>query len=162
DERALRLVRIASLLGELEGERVVDLLIDVLGCDDPEPRHAAGEALEDLAYDRFKEVALGIERAIERLPGEHLALLELPYLLSDVPEPGVMKLLDRFLAHAHPEVVAAAIEALVEYGDPAGVSALGRLEKDARVVRLEDDESGEEGKATIGELASEAKDLLAG
>lgn len=161
EERALRLVRIASLLAELDGDRVVDLLIDVLGCDDPEPRHAAGEALEDLAYDRFKEVALGIERAVERLPGDHLALLELPYLLSDVPEPGVMKLLDRFLAHANAEVVAAAIEALVEYGDPAGAASLARLEKDARVVRLEDDESGEEGKATIGELAAEAKGLLA-
>jgi HEAT repeat protein len=160
DERVLRLVRAASLLGELEGPKVVDLLIDILGSDDPEARHAAGEALEDLAYDRFKEVALGVERAVERLPRGSVALVELPYLLADVPEGGVLKLLDRFLAHPEADVVAAAIEALVEFGDPTAQTALTRLEKDARTVQLEDDE-GEEGKVSLGELAKEAKQLLA-
>ena len=98
DEAALRLVRVAALLAELEGPKAVDLLIDILGCDEPEARHAAGEALEELAFDRFKEVALGVERALERLPGTSPALAELPYLLAEVPEPGVRKLLGRFLA----------------------------------------------------------------
>src|SRR5271165_1306369 len=44
----------------------VDLLVDVLACEEPEPRLAAGEALEERAFSRFKEVALGIERALER------------------------------------------------------------------------------------------------
>src|SRR5437764_9983364 len=48
DERALRLVRIAAVLGELEGAKPIDLLIDVLGSEDPEARHSAGVALEDL------------------------------------------------------------------------------------------------------------------
>src|SRR5258708_1602810 len=61
EEQALRLVRVAALLGDLHGGAVVDLLIDLLGGDEPEARHAAGEGLEGLAYDRFKEVALGIE-----------------------------------------------------------------------------------------------------
>ena len=56
--------------------------------------------------------------------------------------------------------MAAAIEALVEIGDPAGAPMLKALEKDTRVVQLEDDE-GEEGKVTIGELATEARELLA-
>ena len=160
DEKALRLVRIAAVLGELEGPKPVDLLIDILGADEPEARHAAGVALEDLAYDRFKEVALGVERALERLPKGNLALSELPYLLADIPEGGVMKLLGRFLTHADPEAVAAGLEALVEFGDPSASPLILPLEKDKRQVTLEDDE-GEEGKVTIGELAIEARQILA-
>ena len=159
DERALRLVRIAAVLGELEGPKPIDLLIDILGCEDPEARHSAGVALEDLAYDRFKEVALGVERALERLPNGNLALAELPYLLADIPEGGAVKLLGRFLAHRDPEAVAGAIEALVEIGDPGAATLLEPLEKDTRTVQLEDDE-GEDGQVTIGELATEARQLL--
>ena len=161
DEAALRLVRIAELLAELEGPKTVDLLIDILGCDEPEARHAAGGALEELAYDRFKEVALGVERALERLPGDSQALSELPYLLAEVPEPGVRKVLGRFLAHKEAEPVAAAIEALVDIGDPAAAPMLEALESDRREVALEDEE-GEEGRVTLGELAVEARKLLAG
>ncbi len=161
DERTLRLVRLAAVLGELEGPKPIDMLIDILGCEDPEARHAAGVALEDLAYDRFKEVALGVERALERLPAGNLALSELPYLLADIPEGGVMKLLARFLAHADPEAVAGAIEALVELGDPSAAPLLAPLEKDTRTVQLEDDE-GEDGKVGLGELATEARQLLMG
>ncbi|MGO9000062.1 MAG: HEAT repeat domain-containing protein [Polyangiaceae bacterium] len=160
EEQALRLVRIASLLGELHGAAAVDLLIDLLGGDEPEARHAAGESLEGLAYDRFKEVALGVERALDRLPSGSPALSELPYLIAEIPEPGAAKLLGRFLRHTDPEAVAAAIEALVEIGDPSVATLLAPLEKDTRVVQLEDDE-GEEGKVTIGELAKEARELLA-
>lgn len=158
-ESNLRLVRVAELLGDVEGPEAVDLLIRVLGSEDPEPRHAAGEALQGLAFDRFKEVALGVERALDALPAGNLALAELPYVLSDVPEPGVLKLLGRFLKHADGEAVAAAIEALVEIGDPSAASLLGPLLRDGRSVQLED-ESGEEGKITIGELATEAHELL--
>src|SRR5580698_9960444 len=103
DEATLRLVRVAALLAELEGPKPVDLLIDILGCDEPEARHAAGEALEELAFDRFKEVALGTERALGRLPPGNPALLELPYLLSGIGEPGVRKLLGRFLLNEDPD-----------------------------------------------------------
>jgi HEAT repeat protein len=160
EEQAIRLVRVASLLGDLHGAEAVDLLIDILDAEDPEARHAAGEALEGLAYDRFKEVALGIERALTRLKAGSSALTELPYLLAEIPEPGATKLLGRFLQHADPEAVAAAIEALVEIADPMAASMLGPLANDKRVVQLED-EGGEEGKVTIGELAAEARQLLA-
>ncbi len=159
-ERTLRIARIAPLLAELHGPKPVDLLIDILGFEEPEARHAGGEALEDLAYDRFKEVALGVERALERLPVGHLALAELPYLLADIPEPGVLKLIGRFLGHEDPDAVAGGLEALVEIGDPSAVGMLAPLEKDARQVVLEDDE-GEEGHVTLGELAKEARQLLA-
>jgi HEAT repeat protein len=159
DEASLRLVRIAGVLGEMQGPAVVDLLIDILGCDEPEARSAAGEALSGLAFDRFKEVAVGIERALERMPEGSPAMAELPYLLVDVPEPGALKLLARFLQHRDPDAVAAAIEALVELGDPSAVPLLDKLQTDSRRVQLED-EGGTEGDASIGELAVEARGLL--
>jgi HEAT repeat protein len=159
-EASLRLVRIASLLGELEGPRAVDLLIDVLGSEEPEARHAAGEALEEIAFDRFKEVALGTERALDRLQPGNPALLELPYILAGIGEPGVRKLLGRFLKCVDPEAVSAAIEAIVEMGDSGAAPLLEPLVRDPREVSLEDEE-GEEGTVTLGELASEAVRLLA-
>jgi HEAT repeat protein len=160
DEASLRLNCLAELLGELEGPRVVDLLVDILGSQDAESRRAAGEALSGLAFDRFKEVALGVERALQRLPEGNPALAELPYLVAEIPEPGVMKLLARFLAHKDPDAVASAIEALVELGDPSVLPLLEPLAGDARRVELED-EGGTEGDASIGELVSEARALLA-
>jgi hypothetical protein len=158
-EHALRLTRLANVLGELDGGDVADLLIDFLGSDEPEARAAAGEALQAQAFDRFKEVALAIERGLERLPVGHLALAELPYVISEVPEPGVTKLLGMFLKHADPEAVAGALEAAVESLDESLVPAIAPLVDDRRRVQL-DDEEGDEGLVTIGELAREALGLL--
>jgi HEAT repeat protein len=160
DEAALRLVRIASLLGELSGPRVVDALIDVMGSEHPEPRRAAGEELEELAYDRFKEVAAGIERALKRLPVGSPALPELPYLLAEIPEPGAVKLVGQFLSHPDADAVAAAIEALVEMGDPATMKLMQPLMGDQRTVELADDGGETMSEVTIGELAAEAVEML--
>jgi HEAT repeat protein len=158
-ESSLRLVRIASILGDIEGGVAVDLLIDILGSDSPEARHESGEELGARAWERFKEVALGIERALERLPEGNLALLELPYILAEIPEPGVLKLLGRFLAHKDVEAVASTIEAIVETGDPDAIPLLAPFVNDRRKVQIEDD-GGTEDEATIGELATEAMDVL--
>lgn len=160
DEAALRLVRIASLLGELSGPRVVDALIDVMGSEHPEARRAAGEELEELAYERFKEVASGIERAIKRLPVGSPALPELPYLLSEIPEPGAVKLVGQFLSHPDADAVAAAIEALVEMGDPATMKLMQPLMGDQRTVELADEGGETMSEVTIGELAAEAVEML--
>ncbi len=159
DEASLRLVRIAAVLGEMQGSRVVDLLIDVLGSDEPEARHAAGEALSGISFDRFKDVALGVERALDRLPDGNPALAELPYLLAEVPEPGVFKLLDQFLRHHDADAVAAAIEALVDMGDASAVALIEPLVTDTRRVELEG-EAGAEAEASLGELAIEALGIL--
>jgi HEAT repeat protein len=159
EEASLRLVRIAALLAEAGGDRAIDLLIDVLASESPEARVAAGESLTDLAFDRFKEVALGVERALSRLPKESLALPELPFILIEVPEPGVARLLEKFLSHPGTEVVAAGIEAASEFGDESLVRALSALRNDKRIVELED-ESGERDAITIGELAAEACEIL--
>lgn len=161
DESSLRLVRLATVLGDLEGAKVVDLLIDILGATDAEARQAAGVALSGLAFDRFKEVALGIERALTRIPSGSPALSELPYLLIEIPEPGVSRLLARFLAHSSADAVAAAVEVMVEIGDPSALPLLEPLSGDTRRVQLED-ENGQEGDATIGELVAEALALLGG
>ncbi len=160
DEASLRLVRIAALLGEHEGPRVLDALIDVLSSDHPEARRAAGEELEALAFERFKEVAGGVERALKRLPVGSPALPELPYILAEVPEPGVLKLLNLFLAHADPDAVAAAIEAIAELGDPSAIKMLEPLTGDTRTVELAEDGSDATSEATLGELAGEAIELL--
>jgi hypothetical protein len=153
--RESRLFR--GLLSDVEGAKAVDLLIAILGNAEPEARHAAGEALEGVAFDRFKEVALGVERALGHLEPGNAALTELPYMLAQIPEPGVLKLLGKFLKHNDAEAVAAAIEALVECGDPTTGSLLTPLEKDSRSVQIEEDD---ESRVTIGELAKEARDFL--
>jgi HEAT repeat protein len=160
EEASLRLTRIAALLGEHEGPRVVDALIDVLSSDHPEARRAAGEELEGLAYERFKEVAGGVERALKRLPAGSPALPELPYILAEIPEPGVLRLLGQFLAHADPDAVAAGIEAIAELGDPEAIKLLEPLRHDERTVELADDGGDATSEASIGELAGEAIELL--
>ena len=158
-EAALRLVRVGDLLGELEGPEAVDLLIDVLGGKNAEGRGIAGESLLHIAFDRFKEVALGIERALTRLPKDSPALSELPYLIAEVGEPGCVKLIGKFLTHSDPNVVSSGIEALAEMGDPAAIPLLTPLEKDSRQVDL--DEEDAEGRVSLGELAHEAVEILA-
>ena len=92
---------------------------------------------------------------------DHLALTELPYLLVEVPEPGAIKLIHRFFDHPNEEVVAAAIEASVELGDPASIQKLARLEKDSRLVELDEEEDdAPDASVTIGELAKEARLML--
>jgi HEAT repeat protein len=160
DEAALRLVRIASLLGEHEGPGAVDALIDVLASEHPEARQAAGEELEGLAQERFKEVAQGVERALKRLPVGSPALTELPYIIAEVPEPGVAKLLGQFLAHKDADAVAAAIEALVESGDATSARLIAPLVGDKRVVELDDEGGKPTSQVTLGELAEEALGLI--
>jgi HEAT repeat protein len=158
-EAAIALVPIVEVLAELDGPDVCDLLVDAMGSDDPETRHTAGKALEDLAFERYKEVAQAIERAVERLPATHHALRELPFTLAEVGEPGMPRALRGYLAHKEGDVVAGAIEALAMAGDPAAIGELRKLVKDPRTVVLTDEGEGAE-QVSIGMLASEAVALL--
>ncbi|MBW2456605.1 MAG: hypothetical protein JRI68_18955 [Deltaproteobacteria bacterium] len=158
-EATLRLVCIARLLGEFDGALIADGLIDVLNTPQAEARHEAGEQLQGMACDRFGDVSKAVTRALKRLEPGSLALAELPYVLVEIPEPRVIGILGEFLAHQDADAVAAAIEALAEVGDGGSVELLARLEGDKRVSSVgEDDEAG--GEVTIGELASEAIELL--
>ncbi len=142
-QRSMRLMSIVSILSHLNGPSVIDLLMDILGDEEPETRHAAGTVLYQAAHERFKDVALGVERALDRLPVDSPALCELPYILMEIPEPGVVKLLSRFLRHSSAEVVASALEASLEVGDPSLAGTIATLEKDARTVELEPEDDGE-------------------
>lgn len=161
-EASLRLVRIAEVLAQVEGARAMDALIDILASDFPEARHAAGEAIEEAAYERFKEVAQGVERALKRLPEGSPALPELPYILAEVPEPGVLKLLEMFLRHTDADAVAAGIEVAADLGDPALVKHLQKLTSDKRTVDMAEEDTEEPSEVTLGELAQEAIGLLTG
>jgi HEAT repeat protein len=161
EEASRRYVAIAEILAELEGPTVVEMLIDVLDLDDADARQVAGESLVGLASDRFKEVALVVEKQLASRSPESGALRELPYVFAMIPEGSSVKLLEKFLAHKEAAVVASAIEALVEIGDPAAARALEGLKRDKREVTVEDD--GEEAQdVTLGELAQEALTLLRG
>lgn len=150
-EATLRLERLADLCAQVPGPKMADALIAILNDEAPSVRVAAGEAIRDVGYERYAEVARAIERALESdLAGP--AMQELPWVLAEIGEPSASPLIRRFLAHPEAEVVAGAIEALVQLGDPDAIDALQGLCSDTRPVLIDDAEE----PATIGELATEA------
>jgi HEAT repeat protein len=156
DEAALRLGRLADMCAQVPGPQMVDTLIAILDSDDESVRVQAGEALLDVGYDRYAEVARGIERALDR---KHtgIAMTELPWILAEIGEPSALGLIRRFLASDDGEICASALEALVSLGDPSGADALDALVDDPREVTVDgDDDEGEGLRTTIGQLAREA------
>jgi len=152
-EGAARLIRLSDLCAQVQGPRMADTLLNILNHEEPQVRVAAGEALRDFAYDRYAEVARAIERLFDRdVRGP--ALAEVPWILAEIAEPSAVPLIARCLKHKDPEVVASAIEALAEMGDPEAISLLEPLSKDKRVVELDEGETAF--STTLGELAREA------
>lgn len=156
-EAAMRLERLADLCAQVPGPRMTDTLIAILNAEEPRVRVAAGEALRDVGYERYAEVARGIERALDR-GAEGLAMSELPWVLAEIGEPSALPLIRRFLDHRSADVVAAAIEALAQLQDPEAIEDLERFLGDPRVVIIDDFE--DETKTTLGELAKEALEML--
>lgn len=153
EESMMQLERLADLCAQVPGPRMADALVSILDDDEPSVRVAAGEALLDVAYDYYAEVARAIDRALDR--GQTgPAMVELPFLLAEVGEPGAVPQLKRFLKSEDPDVVAAAIEASTELLDPDLLPALQALTEDTRTVTMEEFE--EETTASLGELAHEA------
>ncbi len=152
-ESISRLIRIADLCAQVQGQTMAENLIRILNHDEPQVRVAAGEALRDFAYDRYAEVARAVERAYEN-SSEGPALEELPWILAEIGEPSAVPLIARALQHANVNVVAAAIEALAELGDPEAIEPLQTLTEDKRVVQLEEGDASY--GTTVGELALEA------
>lgn len=152
EDAEIRLHRLADLCGQVEGPEMADALIAMLDHTTPAIRTEAGEALLDVAYVRFKEVALAIERRLDDgTTGP--ALLELPFVLIQVRDPEPLSLLVKFLAHADASVVGAGIDALVAYGDPEAGEHLEALREDSRTTTIE---SLDDAPVTLGELAEAA------
>jgi HEAT repeat protein len=159
-EATLRLHRLADLCAQVPGPGMSDALLDILDDEDPAVRAEAADALLDVGYERYAEVARAIERALDA--GRTGPVMEeLPFFLAEIAEPSALPLIERFLKHPHKEVVAAAIEALSELGDPGAIEILEAYVDDSREVFLEgaDDEVT---KGTLGELAREAIESLGG
>ena len=156
-EGTMRLERLADLCAQVPGPHMTDALIAILNDEEPRVRVAAGEALRDLGYERYAEVARGIERALER-NADGLAMSELPWVLAEIAEPSALPLIRRFLDHPSADVAAAAIEALAQLQDPEALADLERFVGDKRLVVMEDFE--DETKTTLGELAEDALEML--
>lgn len=154
-ESSLKLERLAELCAQVSGPKMVDCLIQILNEDDPAVRVAAGESLLDVGYERYAELARGIERTLDA-GGRATALCELAWIISEIGEPSASTLLKRFLKHDQADVVAAAIEAFASIGDPEAIAALTPLLQDRRNVTLSEDEEDEGLATTVGELAKEA------
>jgi HEAT repeat protein len=157
-ESRLRLERLADLCAQVPGPEMTDALISILDDASPAVRVQAAEALADVGFDRYAEVARGVERALNA--PLTFALQELPWVLIELGEPSVRKLLVGFLDSKDGDVVASAVEALAELGDAASIKDLKKLANDPREVDIEGDE-GEE-TVTVGDLAMEAIDALGG
>lgn len=157
-ESRLRLERLADLCAQVPGPEMTDALISILDDASPAVRVQAAEALADVGFDRYAEVARGVERALSA--PLTFALQELPWVLIELGEPSVRKLLVGFLDSKDGDVVASAVEALAELGDAASIKDLKKLTDDSREVDIEGDE-GEE-TVTVGDLALEAIDALGG
>jgi HEAT repeat protein len=156
-EATMRLERLADLCAQVPGPEMADALIAILNDDEPRVRVAAGEALRDVGYERYAEVARAIERALDRR-NQGPAMSELPWVLAEIAEPSALPLIRRFLDHPSADVVAAAIEALAQLQEPDAAEDLRRLVADSRVVTIDDFE--DETKTTLGELARDALRIL--
>ncbi|NOY94287.1 MAG: hypothetical protein GXP55_24175 [Deltaproteobacteria bacterium] len=153
DESEMRLERLADLSAQTPGAEAVDNLLRILDHPAASVRVIAGEALRDVAYERYTEAAHAIERAVAA--GElNTALAEVPWVVLEVAEPDPAILLRKLLDASDPRVLASTIEALADLGDPAAADAVARFVDDPREVRLDDSE--EDTSATLGELAGAA------
>lgn len=151
-----KLMRIADLCAQVPGPEMADTLVDLLDQPDPLVQDAAGRALVEAGYDRYAEVARAIDRALDggrRGP----AMETLPFVVAEIAEPSAIGILRRFLAHPQADVVASAIEAFAELGDPEAIPHLETLIDDERKVTLDDDD---ETSATLGELAAQTIEEL--
>lgn len=157
EESMMRLERLADLCAQVPGPKMADALISILDDDEPSVRVAAGEALMDVAYDYYAEVARAVDRALDR--GESgPAMAELPYVLANIGEDSAGAQLKRFMQNADPDVVAAAIEASVILLEPNLIPSLKELIGDERMAVEEDFE--DETTASLGELAQDAIEQL--
>lgn len=154
DEATMRLERLADLCAQAPTPETIVAMIKIFDDPDPAVRVALGEALLDVAYDYYADVARTIETLLDK-GHRGPSMAELPFVLAEVGEPSAIGFMRRFLEHPDAEVVAAAIEAAVELDAPELADAIRALESDTRRVQLDEGFEAET-QATIGELAEEA------
>ncbi|MCP4677279.1 MAG: hypothetical protein GY854_17545 [Deltaproteobacteria bacterium] len=159
DENApvsMGLVRVTEMLLFHGNDWTTQLLGKGLGHPNQDVRLLCGDAILHLAEEGIELIMPVVEDALAN--GGILAE-EMPFLLTDVDHPDVPRVLERFLEQDSNDIVAAAIEALAEYGDPSCLAALEKLKDDARTVSVEEDGS-KMADWTIGQLAKDAVEML--
>lgn len=156
DDISVGVVRAAEMLLSSGGDKTAEVLGAGLAHPNPDVRLICQDALAHLAEDGLDRIMPLVEKALKN--GGALGE-EVPFLLSEVGNPEVAPILERFLKHSEADVVASAIEALADYGDPASVQALEKLLEDKRMVTVLD-EQDKEVECTIGQLAKDAVDML--
>ena len=164
DPVSIALVRAADMSIPLRG-RGAELLARGLSHGNADIRSVAGESLLGIAEDDFASIRPAVDYALGTgCP----AAEEMPFILAMTEDADTAKTIAEFLKNADPDVVAAAIEALADFGDPSSIPALRALLEDKRVVAVEGEEGegqakGEGGdlrKWTIGDLAGEAIEMI--
>ncbi len=150
------LVRVAEMLLSLGSDNATRLLSDGLAHPNPDARLLSGDALLHLAEEGLELIMPAVEAALE---DGGLRAEEMAFMLSDVDHPEVPRVLERFLKLDRADVVAAAIEALAEIGDPSSVPALETLGDDPRKIAVEED-GAKRAEWTIGQLVKDAVEML--
>ncbi|MCP4604036.1 MAG: hypothetical protein GY847_26525 [Proteobacteria bacterium] len=150
------LVRVAEMLLTHGTARTTRLLSDGLGHVNLDVRLLSGDVLLHLAEEGLEQIMPAVEEALTK---GGLRAEEMPFLLTDIDHPEVPQVLERFLALDNADIVASAIEAIAEFGDPSPIAALKKLETDNRTVEVEKDGVSQT-EWTIGHLAKETISLL--
>lgn len=151
EEIPITLIRCAEMLVGVMTENVVKTLILGLDHDNPTVRLLSGDAITHVAEENIDLIKPALD---DVLKSGGTAAEEMPFILTELDDPEVDNILEKFLAHQKPEVVASAIEAFTEIGNPEIIPILEKLTDDSRTVAA-DAELGDE-ETTIGQLASEA------
>ncbi len=155
DPLSIGLIRIAEMLLSHSSDRITKILGNGLGHPNSDVRLLSGDALLHLAEDGLDNIMPAVEDALEK---GGLQADEMSFLLTDVDHPEVPNVLLRFLDQESVDIVASAIEALAEFGDPSSIPALEKLTNDKRMVPVEGETK--QTSLTLGELAKEAIEML--
>lgn len=161
EDAGFRLMLCAELLESIPSRESARLQLVILGHDDPGIRVSAGESLVNMLEDAWRDSSSACEAAIKE--GTNLnALRELPFVLAESGEPAAGGLIAKLLTHKDADIVASAIEALVEIGDPTHRAEIEKLATDTRELSAIESEDGEapQDSGTVGELAAEAAKIL--
>jgi HEAT repeat protein len=149
------LVRITEMLINYDSVAVAKLLGVGLGHPNPDVRLLSGDAMLHLAEAGLERIMPAVEDSLKE---SGLAAEEMPFLLTDIDDPEIPRVLERFLDQEDADIVASAIEAIAEYSDPSSIPALEELTGDTRPVSVEDNSDLTDW--TVGRLAEEAIDML--
>jgi hypothetical protein len=149
-------LRAAEILVGLESENLSQLLGQGLDHVNPDIRMISEDALTHLAEEGLDYLMPAVEGVLER---EGIGAEAMPFILADLDFAEVPKIVARFLDATNPQVVAAALEAMVEVGDEDSFSEIETLLNDSREVELEE-ETDDSSTVTIGQLAREALDMI--